>query len=277
MLRADQAGAGRHGTQDQSGGEHGQMQNRGSQGRRDSGGLSTSEAVRRRVRYGPNTIEQGRTTPPLTIFLRQFRSPLILILFIAAALATALGETIDAVAILAIVLVNGVLGFVQEWRAERAIDALRDMLAPTAEVIRDDQPTMIPATELVPGDLVILTEGQKVPADITLEISAGLRIDESALSGESVPVDRSADDAENAVFMGTLIVGGRGEGWVTATGTSTRFGQIAELTRSAGEKTTRLQAQLSGLSRRLGLWGLGVAAAVFLLGLLGGGRCSTWS
>jgi Ca2+-transporting ATPase len=270
MLRADQAGAGRHGTQDQSGGEQGQMQNRGSQGRRDSGGLSTSEAVRRRVRYGPNTIEQGRTTPPLTIFLRQFRSPLILILFIAAALATALGETIDAVAILAIVLVNGVLGFVQEWRAERAIDALRDMLAPTAEVIRDDQPTMIPATELVPGDLVILTEGQKVPADITLEISAGLRIDESALSGESVPVDRSADDAENAVFMGTLIVGGRGEGWVTATGTSTRFGQIAELTRSAGEKTTRLQAQLSGLSRRLGLWGLGVAAAVFLLGLLGG-------
>jgi Ca2+-transporting ATPase len=246
------------------------MRDRGQHGQGNSGGLTSAEAARRRARYGPNAIAQGRATPPLAILARQFRSPLVLILFIAAALAAALGETIDAAAILTIVLVNGVLGFVQEWRAERAIDALRDMLAPSAEVIRDGQPAMIPATDLVPGDLVILSEGQKVPADMTLEISTGLRIDESALSGESVPVDRSAEDEEPTVFMGTLIVGGRGEGCVIATGKTTRFGQIAELTRSAGEKTTRLQAQLADLSRQLGLWGLSVAGAVFVLGLLGG-------
>ncbi len=235
-----------------------------------AGGLSTAEATRMMGQHGPNTIASAQQISPLRIFLRQFRSLLILILFVAAALAAALGETIDAIAILTIVVVNGVLGFVQEWRAERAIDALRDMLAPAAEVIRDGRPQMVPAADLVPGDLVILSEGQKVPADIELRVSAGLRVDESALSGESVPVDRSAHDEEHTVFMGTLVVGGRGEGTVTATGHRTRFGQIAELTRSAGEKTTQLQEQLAGLSRRLGLWGLTVAAAVFVLGLVGG-------
>jgi Ca2+-transporting ATPase len=233
-------------------------------------GLSTAEATRRLAKFGPNSIAKGREIAPITIFLRQFRSLLIAILFVAAALAAALGETIDAIAILTIVVVNGVLGFVQEWRAERAIDALRDMLAPSAEVLRDGRPQMVPAADLVPGDLVFLSEGQKVPADIALRVSAGLRLDESALSGESVPVDRSAHDEDTTVFMGTLIVGGRGEGSVVATGSRTRFGEIAELTRSAGEKTTRLQIQLSDLSRRLGLWGLMVAAAVFVLGLIGG-------
>jgi Ca2+-transporting ATPase len=240
-------------------------------------GLSTAEATRRLAKFGPNSIAKGREIAPITIFLRQFRSLLIAILFVAAALAAALGETIDAIAILTIVVVNGVLGFVQEWRAERAIDALRDMLAPSAEVLRDGRPQMVPAADLVPGDLVFLSEGQKVPADIALRVSAGLRLDESALSGESVPVDRSAHDEDTTVFMGTLIVGGRGEGSVVATGSRTRFGEIAELTRSAGEKTTRLQAQLSDLSRRLGLWGLMVAAAVFVLGLRrtrGGGHAA---
>jgi Ca2+-transporting ATPase len=152
-----------------------------------------------RVSYGVRTRVSSwrRTWPPLTIFLRQFRSPLIADPLRRRGLAAALGETIDAIAILTIVLVNGVLGFVQEWRAERAIDALRDMLAPSAEVLRDGQPAlMVPGADLVPGDLVILSEGQKVPADIALRVSADLRLDESALSGESVPVDRSAHDED---------------------------------------------------------------------------------
>lgn len=236
----------------------------------DTSGLTHQEAARRLSEYGENRIAAGPRRSPLRILVRQFRSTLVLILVIASILAATFGEAIDAIAILAIVILNGGLGFVQEWRAERAIEALRQMLAPMAEVIRDNRPEIVPATELVPGDLVVLSEGQKVPADIELIEAFGLRVDESALTGESVPVDRDAAGEARELFMGTLIVGGRGEGIVFATGGSTRFGQIAELTGAEGEKTTRLQLQLGNLSRRLGGWGLAVAAMVLALGLLGG-------
>lgn len=233
-------------------------------------GLNSAEAARRLIEFGENRIASGSAISPLRILIRQFNSPLVLLLAIASLLAAFLGELIDAAAIMAIVALNGCLGFVQEWRAERAIEALRDMLAPMAEVIRDGSPTMVPATELVPGDLVVLSEGQKVPADIELVAAHGLRLDESALTGESVPVDRDVGDETGVIFMGTLIVGGRGEGIVRFTGTSTRFGEIAELTTSAGEKTTRLQTQMTKLSRALGVGGLAVAAVVLILGLLSG-------
>lgn len=233
-------------------------------------GLNNTEAARRLQEFGENRIASGSSISPIRILVRQFNSPLVLLLVIASLLAAFLGELIDAAAIMAIVALNGCLGFVQEWRAERAIEALRDMLAPMAEVIRDGSPTMVPASELVPGDLVVLSEGQKVPADIELVAAHGLRLDESALTGESVPVDRDVDDETGVIFMGTLIVGGRGEGIVQATGSKTRFGEIAELTTSAGEKTTRLQTQMTKLSRALGVGGLAVAALVLVLGLLSG-------
>ena len=233
-------------------------------------GLTSDEASRRLALHGENRINTGHRISPARILLRQFYSPLVLILVLASALAAMLGEVIDAVAILTIVVLNGILGFVQEWRAERALEALRDMLAPMAEVIRDGQPSRIEAAALVPGDLVMLSEGQKVPADIDLSEAQGLRIDESALTGESVPVSRGPGDDTARVLMGTLVVGGRGRGLVAATGPATRFGQIAELTGQAGETATRLQRQLGSLSRRLGLYGLLVAAAILGLGLLSG-------
>jgi Ca2+-transporting ATPase len=233
-------------------------------------GLTSAEAARRLARHGPNTVQAETQISPVRILLRQFRGPLVLILVIAAGLAGALGEVIDAAAILIIVVVNGILGFVQEWRAERAIEALRDMLSPVAEVIRDGRPVTIPADQVVPGDLVRISEGRKVPADIDLTLASGLRLDESALTGESAPVDREADGEEATIYMGTLVVGGRAEGIVTATGRQTEFGRIASLTGAGGLKTTRLQLEMARLSRRLGLLGLAVAAAVLGLGLLAG-------
>ncbi|QEW18587.1 Calcium-transporting ATPase [Marinibacterium anthonyi] len=236
----------------------------------DSAGLTSAEAARRLIENGENRIGSGRSVSALPILVRNFSSPLVIILLVAAVLAAALGELIDAAAIAVIVVLNAILGFVQEWRAERAIEALRDMLAPMAEVIRDGRPMMLPADELVPGDLVVLSEGQKVPADIRLITAAGLRLDESILTGESVPVDLSPQDPEPRAFMGTMVVGGRGEGVVVATGSATSFGQIARLTEQVGEKTTRLQRQLARLGRQLGFVGMGVAGAILVIGLIAG-------
>lgn len=233
-------------------------------------GLTSAEAARRLAEHGENRITAGQTISPLRILLRNFQSLLVVILMAAAILAAALGEMIDAAAIGFIVILNGLLGFAQEWRAERAIEALRDMLAPMAEVIRDGRPQVIPATDLVPGDVVVMAEGQKVPADISLRQTVGLRLDESILTGESVPVDRNADDPDPLAFMGTLVVAGRAEGVVADTGTATRFGQIAELTGSIGEKSTRLQRQLARLGRQLGIWGLAIAGMILAIGLLAG-------
>ncbi len=233
-------------------------------------GLTSAEAARRLSEHGENRIAAGQVISPLRILLRNFQSLLVLILLAAAILAAALGEMIDAAAIGFIVVLNGLLGFAQEWRAERAIEALRDMLAPMAEVIRDGRPHVIPASDLVPGDLVVMAEGQKVPADVTLRQTVGLRLDESILTGESVPVDRSADDPDPLAFMGTLVVAGRAEGVVSATGTGTRFGQIAELTDSIGEKPTRLQRQLARLGRQLGIMGLVIAGVILAIGLIAG-------
>lgn len=233
-------------------------------------GLSSEEAARLLAEHGENRITSTRTVSPLRILARQFRSPLVGILLAAALLAGLLGEVIDAAAIAVIVVVNAGLGFLQEWRAERAIEALRDMLAPQAEVIRDGQPRMVSATELVPGDLVVLSDGQKVPADLNLTQTVALRLDESVLTGESVPVDRSASDPDPLAFMGTLVTAGRAEGTVVATGQATKFGKIAELTDAVGEKSTRLQRQLAMLARQLGSWGIGIAGAIFAIGLLSG-------
>ncbi|MBD3679131.1 MAG: cation-transporting P-type ATPase [Rhodobacteraceae bacterium] len=234
-------------------------------------GLSHAEAEARLAQFGPNELVSARHISPVTILLRQFTGLLVLILIGAAVIALLLGEGIDAVAILLVVLLNAILGFVQEWRAENAIEALRAMLSPHAMVVRDGREQVIDARLLVPGDLVIVEAGDRVPADMDASIALQLRVDESVLTGESVPLSKSAASPDQArLFMGTSVVSGRAEGLVRATGANTEFGQIAELTEIAGEKHTHLQRSLSRLARQMGIAGLGIAAGVALVGLLSG-------
>jgi Ca2+-transporting ATPase len=230
-------------------------------------GLTSEEAARRLARYGPNQIEEARQVSRVAIFMRQFASLLIVILLIAAGIAILLGETLDAVAILLVVGLNGLLGYVQEWRTETALAALKNMLTTQARVIRDGVPVMLDTREIVPGDRVVLESGDKVPADIAITAAMALKVDESVLTGESVPVDKSASGAEAVLFMGSNVVAGRAEGVVSATCKDTAFGEIAALTASIDKSRTHLQAQLGRLAKRLGGVALGLGALVLAVGL----------
>jgi len=250
----------------------------------DRAGLTAAEVRAARARHGWNELPRAARTPAVAVFVRQFTGLLVLILIAAAVIALALGETVDAVAIGAIVILNGILGFVQEWRAETALEALQAMMSPHALVVRDGQETVIPARELVPGDYVILTAGDSVPADLRLTKGADLRIDESVLTGESVPVakepgaevgqverqDAASGTALGQAFSGTAVALGRGEGVVTAIGAATAFGRIADLTGGIDTKTTHLQVQLGRLAKQLAIAATGIGAAIVAAGVLTG-------
>jgi len=227
-------------------------------------GLSSAEAEALLSQHGPNALEEVRQTPALVIFGRQFTGFLVVILILAAIIAAALGEVIDAIGISLVVAINGVLGFVQEWRAETAMAALQNMLATSARVLRDGREQMIDTRLIVPGDVVLLEAGDRVPADMVLTDAIQLKADESVLTGESFPVDKVAGDEPDRLFTGSSVVAGRAEGLVAATGKATEFGQIATLTGSIGDKTTHLQTLLSRLARQIGV------AAIFVSLLVGG-------
>ena len=231
-------------------------------------GLSTAEVAEGRAVHGWNELPAGHRTPIALVFVRQFTGTLVLILIAAAIIALALGEAIDALAVGLVVVLNGILGFVQEWRAETALEALRSMLTPTALVVRDGAEQTIPARELVPGDLVIVAAGDSVPADLDLVSAVELRIDESVVTGESVPVAKMVGDEGGAgvLLMGTGVSSGRADGVVTAIGAATSFGKIAELTDTVGPKVTNLQRQLARLARQLGLASVLIGAAIVGLG-----------
>jgi P-type Ca2+ transporter type 2C len=237
---------------------------------RQNPGLTSAEAKARLERYGPNALGEAKRASWLAILARQFTGLLVLILIAAAAIAAALGEVIDATAIGLVVVLNGVLGFVQEWQAESALEALRSMLAQRCRVLRDGAERIVDTTEIVPGDVVLLSAGDKVPADLALLSTVDLRLDESALTGESMPVSKAADDPEARAFMGTAVVAGHAEGEVVATGRKTAFGEIAELTTSVGEKTTHLQLVLAGLARQMAFAAMALAALVAVAGLYTG-------
>lgn len=211
------------------------------------------------------------------MLLGQFNNFLILLLIAAAAISFSLGEATDAAAILAIVLLNAVLGVVQELRAERALAALRKMAAPSALVVRDGVQATVPARDLVPGDIVSLEAGNYVPADLRLVESVNLRIDEFALTGESHPVQKEAQvvldkdipvgDRANSAFMSSMITYGRGRGLVTATGMHTQIGLIAQMLQSYEEEPTPLQRRLDELGRSLGTAALAICAVIFVLGI----------
>jgi Ca2+-transporting ATPase len=245
-----------------------------------STGLTPDEAARRLAAYGPNAIADARRRGPFRILVDQFRDLMVLVLLAAAVVAGLVGEPEDTVAIVAIVLLNAALGFVQENRAERAIAALKALAAPHAHVRRQGVVETIPAFELVPGDLALLEAGAVVPADLRLAGSAQLRVDESALTGESQAVEKTAvsvagedaslGDRRNMAFKGTVVAYGRGTGIVVATGMATEFGRIAALLQEAEETRTPLQKRLEHFARWIAMAVLAICALIFGIGLLRG-------
>jgi P-type Ca2+ transporter type 2C len=235
-------------------------------------GLTSAEARLRRSIHGENRLEENGAAPAWMLFLQQFKGLLILVLIGAAGLAAAIGDLKDAVVILAVVALNAVLAFVQEYRAGQAIAALKEMLAPTARVRRDGDVHEIAAAELVPGDLVLLEAGDRAPADGRLVLSRSLEIDESSLTGESHPVGKIAEavveadsvlpDRVNMAYMNTSVTRGRGEILVTATGMRTEMGRIAAMMQAAEPDPTPLQVSLDRLGRRLAAIAVGVIAAM---------------
>ncbi|HOW92502.1 MAG TPA: cation-transporting P-type ATPase, partial [Anaerolineaceae bacterium] len=217
----------------------------------DAEGLSSAEAERRLKEYGPNQLEEKPRRTFMQMVLEQLKSFVILLLIGAAILSAVLGEYIDAGAIVAIILLNTILGIVQESRAEEALAALRRMAAPESQVLRDGKRIAIPASLLVPGDIVFMEAGYYVPADVRLLEAVNLRIDEAPLTGESVAVQKNAaltldpeaplGDRKNTAFMGTVVSYGRGKGVVTSTGMHTQLGLIATMLQSVQEEQTPLQ------------------------------------
>jgi P-type Ca2+ transporter type 2C len=242
-------------------------------------GLTPAEAARRLAEFGPNEIQRERPPSRAALLARQFNSPVIWLLAGACVLSIALREVADAAAILAIVLLNGFIGFSQERRAERAIDALRSMTAPRARVRRDGRAIVIPAAEVVPGDLLLLEAGDVVPADARLLDANALATIEAALTGESAPVEKSSRavapdaplaDRSDYVFSGTAIANGTGSAEVAATGGATELGKIAHLLTTAQQAATPLQQHLADVSGVLLRLCLGIVAVVAVTGLLRG-------
>jgi P-type Ca2+ transporter type 2C len=242
-------------------------------------GLDPAEAARRLARHGPNELQEVGGTSPWRLLLEQFRNVLVLILLAAVALSAVLGHATEAIVVTVIVLFAVGLGFVQEYRAERALEALRELAAPHATVVRGGAVVDVEARELVPGDLVVLDAGDKVPADARVVESANLQVEEAALTGESVPVAKHADpveaeaavaDRRNSLFAGTAVTYGRGRALVAGTGMETEFGRIAHLLQTIETAKTPLQRNLDRVGSMLARVGLVVVVAVVGVGLVRG-------
>ena len=239
------------------------------------GGLSRVEAERRLAEFGFNELAERKKISPWLIFLEQFENFLIIILLVAVALSAVMGEVADAITIFAIVIFAAGLSFIQEYRAERAMEALKKMAAPTASVLRDKREIEISARELVPGDVILLRTGDKIPVDARLVEAINLKTDEASLTGESEPLEKTEraltgdlgiGDRNNMVFMGTAAVYGRGSAMVTATGMSTEFGKIATMLQEVEKERTPLQVNLD----QLGKWiAIGALALCFILAGIG--------
>ena len=243
-------------------------------------GLDAAEVARRRAAYGPNELVERRRRTLLEMFADQFRDFMIIVLVAAAVLAGFLGEAADTVAIIVIVILNAALGFSQEYRAEKAMAALKKMAASLATVIRDSVPGAISAADLVPGDLVHLEAGNIVPADLRLTEVVKLKIEEAALTGESVPAEKQTDtlaeqglsigDRTNLAYKGTVVSFGRGTGVVIATGMQTELGRIATMLQDEEEGKTPLQKRMVVFGKKLAFAILAICAIVFFVGILRG-------
>ena len=243
-------------------------------------GISSEEAARRLGEYGPNELIERKKKTPFMIFLDQFKDFMILVLITASVISGFIGEVSDTIAIIVIVVLNAVIGFIQEYRAEKAMAALKKMSAPFAAIIRNGLSETVPSSRLVPGDIVILEAGKIVPADMRLLESASLKVEEAALTGESIAVDKHArtlrdehlslGDRKNMAFKGTFVTYGRGTGIVVATGMNTELGRIAAMLQDEEEIKTPLQKRLAVFGKKLAIAVLAICAIVFGIGVLRG-------
>ena len=241
-----------------------------------SAGLSSQEAAKRIQEYGANRLEGGKEKSLLQMALEQLKDFLVIILMVAAIISIGLGEALEGIVILAIVILNTCLGVYQENKASNALKALREMASPHAKVLRGGQVVEIASSEVVPGDVVVLDAGDYIPADLRLIESVNLKIDEAALTGESVPVEKDAkailpEDASlgdriNCAYMGTVITYGRGKGIITETGMKTQMGNIANMLNESEDEATPLQKKLDSLGKTLGIVCLAICGIIFLLG-----------
>jgi len=244
-------------------------------------GLSNKEAEKRLQAYGPNQLEEGKRTTFLQMVFRQLNNFVVILLIVASIISAFLGEWVDASAIIAIVILNTIMGVVQENRAEQALATLKKLAAPDAQVLRNGHRVTIPSHQLVPGDIVFLEAGYFIPADVRLLEAINLRVEEAALTGESVPVQKNASlvldrtaslgDRKNTAFMGTTVSYGRGRGVVVDTGMDTQLGMIATMLKSVEDEQTPLQRRLDQLGKTLGWAALIVCGLVLGIGLLRGG------
>jgi calcium-translocating P-type ATPase len=242
----------------------------------DQNGLTTEQAGERLIRFGPNALEEEESQSVFRLFLHQFRSPLIYILVVAAIATIFVQEYIDTAVIAAVLLLNAVIGFTQERKAEQSVMALRQLVAPKAHVRRDDHELDIESTELVPGDVVFLESGTRVPADIRIFAATALMADESLLTGESVPAAKRTDkidepmavaDRSNMLYAGTTISSGRARGFVVETGDQTELGGIAEQVRTHESTQTPLQERMDRFAKIIGAAVLGSTVLAFFLGI----------
>src|SRR5438270_10975758 len=247
-------------------------------------GLNASDAARRLARFGPNELVRTARISPWRILLAQFVDVLVIVLIIAAIISAVLGtlqgelaDLYDAILIVAIVIMNAILGFVQEYRAERSLEALKNLAAPKAHILREGEIVAVPSRELVPGDVAVLTAGDRIPADARLFEVASLRVNEASLTGESLPVSKAVDalprdsflgDRKHMVFMGTAVDGGRAKAVIVETGMATQLGKIAGLVQQETKEETPLQKQLDRLGRQIGIAVLLAAGLIFLFGVL---------
>lgn len=248
-------------------------------------GLSSEEAAQRLARYGPNEIESAERISKLKILLAQLKNPLVFALLAAAAVALLAGKIADAIVIAAVIVFNSLIGFLQEYRAEEALEALKSQVAPEAEVIRNCPEVgkcvemRVPAAHLVPGDLILLDAGAKVPADARLIEAINLEVNEAMLTGESLPVRKNVEplkadlpvaERANLVYGGTMVTNGRGRAIVYATGAQSEMGKIAALIHRTERAVSPLQKQTLDLGKKLGFLALGIATLTLILGLLRG-------
>lgn len=242
-------------------------------------GLQQAEAAEKLITHGSNELVRDKKKPLWLKFLKQFQDFMIIVLMVAAVISGIMGDVTDTVIILLIVVINAIIGFVQEYRAEKAVEALRSMAAPNATVMRDGNIRVIPARELVPGDKVLLEAGQIVPADIRLMEVHSLKMQESALTGEAHDVEKHAGELEeedlplgdrkNMAYKGTLITNGRGHGLVVQTGMETEMGKIARML-TGEDNTTPLQKRMTAFGKNLSYVVLGICVVIFVTGYLSG-------
>jgi Ca2+-transporting ATPase len=240
-------------------------------------GLSDKDAQQRLEEFGPNALheEEGLKIPKL--ILDQFRDAFVIMLLVAAVLSYIVGEPLDAIMIGIIVLLSAAIGFIQEYRSEKALEAMRKLTAPTARVMRNGQEAVVPSRDVVPGDVVLLEAGDRVPADARLSEAHSLKMDEAPLTGESTPVQKSigvldenaaVGDRKNSIFMGTHAVYGRGRAVITSTGMDTEFGKIAEAVQAIEEEKTPLKTKLDAFAKKLGAVIIGLCVVIFVLEII---------